>query len=324
MAKISNLDFYALLGVHPNAEDIVIRAAFKALAQRYHPDRYAGPKDDAHRRMADLTNAYETLADPARRRKYDRRRGLSGRTARFYFKNPARDRSPFGVLAARAAAEKQRRYRLAVYVLMVAVVILSAFNVHQHAPQIRELFASGRASPVIPAAVDSRGSVRSSSSATPDASQPAATTANVRILPIGQGSTRPIGSNPIDSPAIASPAADTTAAQDTPAPAPVLATPMAAPPPAAEPARPTMAPATAAPSPATPAAASSAAAAPPLSDAAHNDATRIIAKPAVGRPAAPIRPTAPPPAASAPERGECRDEVLALGLCSRNPSTKGQ
>jgi curved DNA-binding protein CbpA len=26
--------------VHPNAEDIVIRAAFKALAQRYHPDRF--------------------------------------------------------------------------------------------------------------------------------------------------------------------------------------------------------------------------------------------------------------------------------------------
>jgi len=66
MARISNLDFYALLGVHPNAEDIVIRAAFKALAQRYHPDRFNGPKDEAHRRMSDLTSAYETLADPAR------------------------------------------------------------------------------------------------------------------------------------------------------------------------------------------------------------------------------------------------------------------
>ena len=53
MAKISNLDFYAILGVHPNAEDIVIRAAFKALAQRYHPDRFNGAKDEAHRRMAD-------------------------------------------------------------------------------------------------------------------------------------------------------------------------------------------------------------------------------------------------------------------------------
>jgi curved DNA-binding protein CbpA len=144
MAKISNLDFYAILGVHPNAEDIVIRAAFKALAQRYHPDRFAGSKDEAHRRMADLTNAYETLADPARRRKYDRRRGLSARQAKFYFKNPARDRQPFGALAARAAARKARHYRIAVYVLMVAVVILSGFNVHQHSAQIKELFAWNR------------------------------------------------------------------------------------------------------------------------------------------------------------------------------------
>ena len=129
MAKISNLDFYAILGVHPNAEDIVIRAAFKALAQRYHPDRFTGAKDEAHRRMADLTNAYETLADPARRRKYDRRRGLVSRQARFYFKNPARERQqPFSALAARAAARKAQRYRMAVYVLMVVVVILSGFN----------------------------------------------------------------------------------------------------------------------------------------------------------------------------------------------------
>ena len=68
------LDYYAVLGVHPTAEDIVIRAAYKALAQRYHPDRFAGSKDEAHRRMSDLTKAYEVLADPLRRPKYDRRR----------------------------------------------------------------------------------------------------------------------------------------------------------------------------------------------------------------------------------------------------------
>src|SRR6202795_3402547 len=91
MARNPHLDLYAILGVHPSAEDIVIRAAFKALAQRYHPDRFNGSMEEAHRRMADLTNAYETLADPARRRKYDRRRGHAGRTAKFYFKNPARE-----------------------------------------------------------------------------------------------------------------------------------------------------------------------------------------------------------------------------------------
>ena len=51
-------------GVHPSAEDVVIRAAYKALAQRYHPDRFAGSKDEAHRRMSELSIAYEVLADP--------------------------------------------------------------------------------------------------------------------------------------------------------------------------------------------------------------------------------------------------------------------
>lgn len=34
-------DYYATLGVTPQAEDVVIKAAYRALAQRYHPDRFA-------------------------------------------------------------------------------------------------------------------------------------------------------------------------------------------------------------------------------------------------------------------------------------------
>ena len=226
MARVSTLDFYAILGVHPNAEDIVIRAAFKALAQRYHPDRFNGSKDEAHRRMADLTHAYETLADPARRRKYDRRRGLNVRRARFYFKNPAREQQPpFTAFALRAAARKAQYYRNAVYVLMVVVVILSAFNVHQHAAQIRELFAWNRpvSGPIGGATPDLAAS---SSGAAPTGADPApvATSANVRILPIGQGTTRPIVPG-VAEPAPASPPPDTPLASSNPA-SPVTAAPV--------------------------------------------------------------------------------------------------
>lgn len=69
------MDYYAILGVLPTAEDIVIRAAYKALAQRYHPDRFAGAKEEAHRRMAEINEAYVTLSDPAKRREYDKSRG---------------------------------------------------------------------------------------------------------------------------------------------------------------------------------------------------------------------------------------------------------
>ena len=38
----SDKDYYRILGVLDDAEDIVIKAAYRALAQRYHPDRWQG------------------------------------------------------------------------------------------------------------------------------------------------------------------------------------------------------------------------------------------------------------------------------------------
>jgi DnaJ-class molecular chaperone len=35
----SQKDYYRILGVLDDAEDIVIKAAYRALAQRYHPDQ---------------------------------------------------------------------------------------------------------------------------------------------------------------------------------------------------------------------------------------------------------------------------------------------
>jgi curved DNA-binding protein CbpA len=45
-------DYYVILGVLPDAEDIVIKAAYKALVQRYHPDRYKGNAQEAQRKTA--------------------------------------------------------------------------------------------------------------------------------------------------------------------------------------------------------------------------------------------------------------------------------
>lgn len=64
-------DFYEVLGVLPSAEDVVITAAYRVLAQRYHPDRWTGPPDEAHARMAAINRAYDTLKDPKSRAAYD-------------------------------------------------------------------------------------------------------------------------------------------------------------------------------------------------------------------------------------------------------------
>lgn len=68
-------DYYAILGVVPSAEDVVIRAAWKALAQRYHPDRFAGDTAESLARMSEINEAYNVLSDPIQRKAYDKSRG---------------------------------------------------------------------------------------------------------------------------------------------------------------------------------------------------------------------------------------------------------
>jgi curved DNA-binding protein CbpA len=68
------MDFYAELGVAPEAEPDVIRAAYRALAKRYHPDRQEGAGLAAAAKMARLNGAYEVFGHPDSRRLYDRQR----------------------------------------------------------------------------------------------------------------------------------------------------------------------------------------------------------------------------------------------------------
>ena len=70
-------DYYANLGVVPTAEDVVIRAAYKALVQRYHPDRYSGDQAEANAKMAEINEAYGVLSDPIMRKQYDVDRGVA-------------------------------------------------------------------------------------------------------------------------------------------------------------------------------------------------------------------------------------------------------
>ena len=73
-----NRDLYEVLGVLPDAEPVVITAAYRALAARYHPDRWSGPPEVAHERMSQINGAYEVLGDPTKRREYDASRKKSG------------------------------------------------------------------------------------------------------------------------------------------------------------------------------------------------------------------------------------------------------
>jgi curved DNA-binding protein CbpA len=68
MAKIHT--HYDNLKVSRMAPQEVIRAAYKALSQKYHPDKNPGD-EKAARIMAILNSAYETLSDAQRRKEHD-------------------------------------------------------------------------------------------------------------------------------------------------------------------------------------------------------------------------------------------------------------
>jgi curved DNA-binding protein CbpA len=89
-------DYYKVLQVDSEAEDEVIQAAYRRLAQKYHPDRY-GEADGAARMVA-INGAWEVLGDPGRRAAYDATRAAYDAT------RAASSRAPTGSTPPAAAA----------------------------------------------------------------------------------------------------------------------------------------------------------------------------------------------------------------------------
>lgn len=66
----SDTDLYALLGVAPDADERVLKSAFRQQARKHHPDLNPGD-EDAQQRFVEIAAAFEILSDPARRSLYD-------------------------------------------------------------------------------------------------------------------------------------------------------------------------------------------------------------------------------------------------------------
>ncbi len=88
-------DYYALLGVVPDADPEIVRAAYLVLAKRYHPDMAAAASLHRGEKFQLITEAYEVLRNPNRRTQYDRHRARQRRilAQREKFEN-ARRRPP--------------------------------------------------------------------------------------------------------------------------------------------------------------------------------------------------------------------------------------
>ncbi|HVR29632.1 MAG TPA: DnaJ domain-containing protein [Thermoanaerobaculia bacterium] len=130
-------NYYAILGVVQEATEAQIRARFKELVRRHHPDRFVGgEKLKAEERFQAITEAVNVLTSPTRRRDHDfelaqhkggERRGQDGdRVAQAYLQRGAkayRDRN--WVQAAdnfHRATEAQPQNARAFYLLALACI----------------------------------------------------------------------------------------------------------------------------------------------------------------------------------------------------------
>jgi curved DNA-binding protein CbpA len=73
-------DYYAVLGIAPDSDEVVVRAAYKALMLKYHPD--TSSVAGAGARAAAINEAFNVLGDPRRRASYDSERAASAAAGR--------------------------------------------------------------------------------------------------------------------------------------------------------------------------------------------------------------------------------------------------
>ena len=64
------VDYYQVLGITKTATEKDIKAAYRKMARKYHPD--VNPNDkDAQKKFQEINEANEVLSDPEKRKKYD-------------------------------------------------------------------------------------------------------------------------------------------------------------------------------------------------------------------------------------------------------------
>lgn len=63
-------DYYKLLEINFGADILAIRKAYRRLALKFHPDRNKAP--DASQNFIEITEAYEVLINPNKKREYDK------------------------------------------------------------------------------------------------------------------------------------------------------------------------------------------------------------------------------------------------------------
>jgi DnaJ-domain-containing protein 1 len=120
------MNYYEILEIHPKASKEVVKAAYKSLMQRHHPDKNPDNTEAAHH-AALIAQAYGVISDENQRSIYDLQ--LKEQAEKVYSRAPANDpvqslrRTP----KTRQAVEKNNAWYAWYAWLLISVILLSGF-----------------------------------------------------------------------------------------------------------------------------------------------------------------------------------------------------
>lgn len=118
---VGEQSLYELLGLAPSASDDEVRAAYRRVVRRVHPD--AGGSERAFRRVH---AAYRVLGDPVRRQAYDQRLARPAETTAGPPGAPSYPASSAGATFHGPDARARRRYLVAMAVCLTLFVLAGA------------------------------------------------------------------------------------------------------------------------------------------------------------------------------------------------------
>ena len=81
-------DYYKILGVTKDSNQIQIRKAFRKLALQYHPDKNKN-SEESKQKFMEIVKAYEILSDEKARERYDSNTVNNNNTQKFNWTPPA-------------------------------------------------------------------------------------------------------------------------------------------------------------------------------------------------------------------------------------------
>ena len=91
--NFSSSDYYQVLGIQREADEIEVKKAYRRLAHKYHPDKNSGDKE-SEGKFRDITEAYEVLNNSEKRLQYDNFRDSIHRNREDHL---LRDDIPYGI-----------------------------------------------------------------------------------------------------------------------------------------------------------------------------------------------------------------------------------